>query len=45
MADDIRTIMQEYRERWLARNRPGSLDDSLVRMQRLLDEYESGDVL
>ena len=42
MADDLRAIMQEYRERWLARNRLGGLDDSLVRMQRLLDEYEAG---
>jgi hypothetical protein len=44
MADEMRSIMQDFRERWLARNRPGGLDDSLVRMQRLLDEYESGGV-
>src|SRR5262249_30714654 len=41
MAAEIRRIMKKHRKRWLVRNRPGGLEDSLVRMQRLLDEYES----
>jgi len=41
MANDLRLLMEEYRQRWLTRNRPGGLDDSLVRMQRMLAEYET----
>jgi hypothetical protein len=41
LADDMRAIMSEYRTRWLARSRLGGLSDSLVRMERLLAEYEA----
>ena len=34
--------MTEFRDIWLARNRPGGLDDSLIRMERMLAEYETG---
>lgn len=39
MAEELKPLMEDYCRRWLARNRPGGLDDSLVRLQRLLAEY------
>lgn len=39
MAAELRPLRDEFRRLWLARNRPGGLDDSLVRMDRLLEEY------
>ncbi len=40
LAEDVRKIIQEHRRLWLARNRPGGLDDSAARLAPLLDEYE-----
>jgi hypothetical protein len=39
LADDMRAIIAEHRRLWLARNRPGGLQDSVARMQKRLDEY------
>jgi hexosaminidase len=40
MAVELRGLMEGFREVWLLRNRPGGLEDSLSRLQRLLAEYE-----
>ncbi|HVO42831.1 MAG TPA: family 20 glycosylhydrolase [Aggregatilineales bacterium] len=39
MGAEIAEIIARYREVWLKRNRPGGLDDSLVRLERLRAEY------
>ncbi len=36
---DIRQIMRAHGDLWLARNRPGGLQDSLARMERVRDAY------
>jgi hypothetical protein len=36
---DLDTVEAEYRENWLARNRPGGLDDSLTRLRRSRELY------
>ena len=36
---DIRQIIEEHHRLWLARNRPGGLDDSARRLEPLLKEY------
>ncbi len=41
LAEDMRGIIAEQRRLWLARNRPGGLDDSIARFERLLAEYEA----
>lgn len=33
LADDMRAIIAEHREVWLARNRPGGLPDSVARFR------------
>ncbi len=39
LADDLREIVAEYRALWLARNRPGGLNESAARLESLLVEY------
>ena len=40
---DLREIMIEYQNLWLARNRPGGLVDSLARFEKTRQDYlESG---
>lgn len=39
MAADMREFLAEYRELWLARNRPGGLKDSAARFEQLIEEY------
>lgn len=39
LARDLRIILGEHRELWLARNRIGGLHDSARRLEKLLDEY------
>ncbi len=39
MAAELDAIMQEHRAVWLARNRPGGLDDSTARMERARQLY------
>ena len=41
LADQMRHIMQEHRRLWLARNRPGGLDDSTSRLEFCLSEYQT----
>jgi hexosaminidase len=41
LADDLRAIIAEHRRLWLARNRPGGLNDSARRLEARLAEYES----
>jgi hypothetical protein len=36
---DLRETIGEYRAIWLARNRPGGLDDSVARLERALADY------
>lgn len=40
LAEDMERIMVEHKRVWLLRNRPGGLEDSLNRMQKLLDLYQ-----
>jgi len=40
MIQDISRIMNHHRKCWLARNRPGGLEESLEGMQRLKEQYE-----
>lgn len=39
MSTDIKEIIDEYRGLWLARNRPGGLKDSVVRLEKMQAEY------
>jgi len=41
LADELAGIVSEHRRLWLARNRPGGLDDSTGRLERLLELYRS----
>ncbi|MDW8100449.1 MAG: family 20 glycosylhydrolase, partial [Anaerolineae bacterium] len=41
LAEELREIIAEYRRLWLARNRPGGLDDSAGRLERLLSFYSA----
>ncbi|MBT9549006.1 MAG: family 20 glycosylhydrolase [Candidatus Sericytochromatia bacterium] len=41
LADDWRGLMRDHQRLWLARNRPGGLNESLARMQKLLNLYET----
>ncbi len=36
---DLAQILEQYRTQWLARNRPGGLEDSIARLTRLEAEY------
>jgi hypothetical protein len=38
-ADELAGLADEHRRHWLARNRPGGLDDSVARLTRLRDAY------
>jgi hypothetical protein len=40
LAADLRDILGEHRRLWLARNRPGGLQDSVRALERALGEYE-----
>lgn len=42
LADELRQIIAEHRRLWLARNRPGGLDDSCSRLEAVIREYDSG---
>jgi hypothetical protein len=41
-ASELDPLIEQYRERWLARNRPGGLDDSVAWLHNLHAAYESG---
>jgi hypothetical protein len=38
--DDLRDIIREYRRLWLARNRPGGLNDSVARLEAARADYQ-----
>lgn len=40
LADDLRVLIEQHRELWLRRNRPGGLNDSTGRLQRILKLLE-----
>ena len=42
LADELEPLIDDYRQVWLARNRPGGLDESAARFSRLLELYRSG---
>ncbi len=42
LAADLDPLTDRYRERWLARNRPGGLDDSVAWLRNLRAAYETG---
>jgi len=42
LAADLRPLVHTHRELWLARNRPGGLDDSTAWLEHLLHCYETG---
>jgi hypothetical protein len=42
LATDLRPLIERHRELWLARNRPGGLDDSAAWLEHLLECYETG---
>ncbi|PKL75120.1 MAG: glycoside hydrolase [Candidatus Melainabacteria bacterium HGW-Melainabacteria-1] len=39
LATELNALLTEYRQVWLARNRPGGLDDSLKVLNELLERY------
>ncbi len=39
LAADLEAIIEEYRALWLARNRPGGLQDSIARLEALRADY------
>ncbi len=41
LAVEMRGIVEDHRKLWLARNRPGGLEDSLAYYHKPLDEYQS----
>jgi hypothetical protein len=41
MLAELEGLRDDFRTVWLARNRPGGLDDSLVRFDRLFADYET----
>lgn len=44
LGEDLQSILSEYRQIWLERNRPGGLADSLKRFAHLFEEYGVADV-
>ncbi|HEY64821.1 MAG TPA: family 20 glycosylhydrolase [Caldilineae bacterium] len=42
LAEELEGIIEEYKRLWLARNRVGGLEDSVGRMERLLQLYRGG---
>ena len=38
---DLLEIIREYKSIWLARNRPGGLDDSVARFEKILVDYQN----
>ncbi|HEY1636790.1 MAG TPA: family 20 glycosylhydrolase [Acidimicrobiales bacterium] len=42
LAAQLRPLIERHRDLWLARNRPGGLDDSVAWLQHLLECYETG---
>ena len=42
LADEMEQLLADYRRTWLARNRPGGLDESAARFDRLLQLYRRG---
>lgn len=43
LAEELRPIIDRHRELWLARNRPGGLDDSAAWLEHLARCYETGE--
>jgi hexosaminidase len=41
LANELRAIIAEHRRLWLARNRPGGLNDSAAQLEKLLKDYEA----
>jgi exonuclease VII small subunit len=41
LAAELEPILTEFRRLWLLRNRPGGLEDSVGRFERLLASYKS----
>jgi hexosaminidase len=42
LGTELGSLLERYRARWLARNRPGGLDDSVAWLQNLQAAYASG---
>ena len=42
LAEEMEQVLADYRRTWLARNRPGGLDESAARFARLLQLYRQG---
>ncbi|MCU1461916.1 MAG: glycoside hydrolase, family 20 [Acidimicrobiales bacterium] len=43
LADELAPLIDEHRRLWLARNRPGGLDDSCAWLHHVLECYRSGE--
>jgi hypothetical protein len=43
LAAELRPLIAEHRRLWLARNRPGGLEDSVSWLEHLLACYETGE--
>jgi hypothetical protein len=41
LEDELEPIISDFKRIWLIRNRPGGLEDSAGRFERLLDQYKS----
>jgi len=42
LAEELEGLIAAYRELWLARSRPGGLEDSAARMEKLREDYAKG---
>ena len=41
LAEDMRAILSEYRALWLARSRPGGLENSAACFEQIIQEYQA----
>ncbi len=44
LADRMDAVIDAHRVHWMARNRPGGLDDSVAWLARVRDAYRTGEV-
>ncbi len=40
LAEEFKSVIEEFKRLWTVRNRPGGLEDSTERWERFLREYQ-----